>query len=301
VGTDVPIEADAPVGPVRRPRAEWTADRAAYRERVGPWVADRLRRTSRRERHPVYDFLFEYYSFRPAHLLRWSPGVNVLLEDATPDDTSWAEFTRADGGVILLHAAFPTHRMPYLRWAVRYLEETQDREPSFACFGLHEWAMVYRDPAVRHPYVPLRLGPAQTDAVVAAQPVRCTHYDAFRFFTPEAVPLNRFPLTRAATAEHDQPGCLHVTMDLYRFAYKLGPFCPSGELADAFDLARASREVDMRASPYDLRSYGFAAIEIETREGREEYVERQRDLSQRARPVRERLLQVYRGLLSFTE
>ena len=38
-------------------------------------------------------------------------------------------------------------------------------------------------------------------------------------------------------------------MDLYRFAYKLGPFCPAAVLAGTFDLARAAREVDMRASP----------------------------------------------------
>jgi hypothetical protein len=174
----------------------------------------------------------------------------------------------------------------------------RDREPSFACFGLHEWAMVYRDPNVRHPYVPLWLSREETDAVVESQPVRCTHFDAFRFFTAAAVPLNRFPLTRDTTTENDQPGCLHVTMDLYRFAYKIGPFCPSAVLADAFELAMATRELDMRASPYDLSGYGFAPVKIETREGREEYVELQRELHRRGEPIRERLLTVYRELLS---
>ena len=262
-----------------------------------PWAEDRVRRMSRHEKHPVYDFLFEYYSFRPAHLLRWSPGVEVVLEDATAEELGWAEFVPGDGGLVLPAAALPAHRVPYLKWAVGYLEATLTREPSFACLGLHEWAMVYRDPAVRHPQVPLRLSREETDAVVESQPVRCTHYDAFRFFTPAAVPLNRLTLSRVTTTDHDQPGCIHVTMDLYRFAYKIAPFGPTDVLAEAFDLARAAREVDMRASPYDLGGFGFPPVRIETREGRDEYVALQRELFRRSIPVRERLLGVYRRLL----
>lgn len=278
------------------PRAEWEHQQEAYIARVRPWADDRLRRASRREKHPVNDFLFEYYSFRPAHLCRWTPGFGVLLEDATAVDLDWSEFIPCDGGVVLPATAFPAHRRDYLRWASGYLEATHAREPSFACLGLHEWAMVYADPNVRHPDVPLRLTRAETDAVVESQPLRCTHYDAYRFFTRAAAPLNRLPLTRQTTTEHDQPGCIHVTMDLYRFAYKVAPFCPGELVADAFDVARAAREVDMRASPYDLSGYGFAPVRIETREGREEYVELQRELSRRAAPVRERLLGVYRAL-----
>jgi hypothetical protein len=271
--------------------------RDVYLARVGPWAEDRVRRMARHEKHPVYDFLFEYYSFRPAHLLRWTPGFGVLLEGASRDDIAWSEFVPTDNGLTLPVAAFPEHRVSYLRWAVSYLEAVLAREPSFGCLGLHEWAMVYRDPNVRHPYVPLRLSREETDTVVDSQPLRCTHYDAFRFFTPAATPLNRYPLTRAATTDHDQPGCIHANMDLYRFAYKIAPFCPSDVMADAFEVARAAREVDMRASPYDLSGYGFAPIQIETRAGREEYVELQRELTTRSQPVRARVLEVYRQLL----
>ncbi|MBN9117633.1 MAG: 3-methyladenine DNA glycosylase [Planctomycetes bacterium] len=253
---------------------------------------------ARHEKHPVYDFLFEYYSFRPAHLLRWSPGPDVLLEGATRDDVAWAEFEATDGGLVLRAETFPAHRVSYLRWAVGYLDAVLAREPSFACMGLHEWAMVYKDPNVRHPYVPLRLSRAETDAVVDSQALLCTHYDAFRFFTPAATPLNRWELARGTTGAHDQPGCVHANMDLYRFAYKIAPFCPSELVADAFELARSAREIDMRASPYDLSGYGFAPIKIETRTGREEYVERQRELAHRARPVRERVREVYHHLLA---
>ena len=251
---------------------------------------------ARGQKHPVYDFLFEYYSFRPAHLLRWTPGFGVTLDGATRDDVAWSEFVACDTGLSLPASAFPAKRASYLRWAIEYLRAVVEREPSFACFGLHEWAMVYRDPAVRHSHVPLRLSREETDAVVDSQPLRCTHYDAFRFFTPDAAPRNRYPLTRAATTDHDQPGCIHANMDLYKFAYKIAPFCPSDVVADAFEVARAAREIDMRASPYDLRAYGFAPVAIETRTGREEYVELQRAVSARAQPVRERLLRVYEEL-----
>jgi hypothetical protein len=279
-------------------RPGWEAARAAYLAHVRPLADDRTRRMSRGEKHPVHDFLFEYYSFRPAHLLRWTPGADVLLEGATPGELAWSEFRPTDGGLILPGAVFPAHRIEYLRWAVTYLEAVAAREPSFACLGLHEWAMVYRDPNVRHPYVPLRLSRAETDAAVESQPLRCTHYDAFRFFTKEAAPRNRLALTRATTTEHDQPGCLHVTMDLYRFAYKVAPFCPADVVADTFELAAAARAIDMRASPYDLSGYGYEPIRVETKDGREEYVEHQRGLAERAAPVRERLRAVYAHLLT---
>ncbi len=254
-----------------------------------------LERAARHDKHPVYDFFFEYYSFRPAHLLRWTPGFGVL---APRDSIAWAEFESTEGGAILHASAFPDHRVSYLKWACEYLEAVQTREAWFACMGLHEWAMVFRDPNVRHPYVPLRLSRSETDVVVESQPLRCTHYDAFRFFTAEAAPRNRWPLTRATTTEHDQPGCIHANMDLYKFAYKVAPFLPWELTASAFEVAVTAREIDMRASPYDLSGYGFAPLRIETREGREEYVDLQRAIAARAAPVRAALLAGYRALLA---
>jgi hypothetical protein len=280
------------------PREVWSAAREGYLARIGPWVEDRLRRRSRHERHPVYDFLFEYYEFRTSHLLRWTPGFGVTLQDARRADVPWPDFEAGNSAMSLPAAAFPGHRVPYLHWAVEYLETTLAREPAFGCMGLHEWAMVYRDPDVRHPYVPFRLSRAEIDAAIDLQPLRCTHFDAFRFFSRAAAPLNRWELSRAATTANDQPGCIHVTMDLYRFAYKIAPYCPSELVADAFDAARVAREVDLRASPYDLSGFGFAPVRIETVEGRAEYAELQRDLYRLARPVRERLLELYRKLLA---
>jgi hypothetical protein len=269
---------------------DWPARRAAHRGRVGPLAADRVSRSGRK--HPVYDFLFEYYSYRPAHLLRWSPGVNVVLGGATLADCDWPHlFVEVNGGVVLPAESFPEKRRPYLNWAIEYLQTTGVREPQFGCFGLHEWAMVYRTGDVRHTRVPLRIA---AEPVVESMPLRCTHYDAFRFFTPAAVPRNRVQLNRQITTDHDQPGCVHVTMDLYKFAYKLAPWVPGELVAEAFELAAAARELDMRASPYDLTEFGFAPIRIETKDGREEYMTLQRDLTRRAGPVRAEVLAAYR-------
>ena len=286
-------------GEVLLKHAIWQEERHAHMASLQPWVADRLARGSRGEKHPVYDFLFEYYSFPATHLLRWSPGYGVVLEQPAIEDLDWPRwFVHENDRAWLPASAFPAHRLDYLRWAGDYLEATLEREPFFGCFGLHEWAMVYREESIRHSQVPLRLNRAEINAVVDAGTLRCTHYDAFRFFTPAAVPLNRIALTRETTAEHDQPGCIHATMDLYKFAYKIAPFSTAAVLAEAFELARSAREIDMRASPYDLTAFGFAPIPIESRAGRDEYVAAQRELAARARPIRQELLRQYRCLLA---
>ena len=278
----------------------WRHRRDDYLARVRPLASDRVIRSGRK--HPVYDFLFEYYSYRPAHLLRWTPGIGVVLSGATLADSDWPSlFGECDDGIVLPPESFPEHRRKYLHWAINYLQTVQDREPVFGCFGLHEWAMVYRSDDVRHSRVPLRLSHEETAAVVDSSVLRCTHYDAFRFFTPAAVPLNRSTLSRETTTAHDQPGCVHVNMDLYKFAFKLAPFVSSDVIAQAFEVAVMARELDMRASPYDLGEFGFAPIRIETREGREEYAEGQRAVWRRGAPVRDHLQREYQRVAALVQ
>ncbi len=279
------------------PRELWVEQRRLYSERVRPWIADRILRTSRSEKHPVHDFLFEYYSFRPAHLERWTPGFDIVLERAIPSDVSWSEFLVSDRGAVLPASSFPSQRASYLHWAQSYLEAVAQREPAFNCSGLHEWAMLYFEPAIRHSGTPLRLSPDAIHTLVESFPLRCSHYDAYRFFSTAAVPRNRWALSRVTTIDNDQPGCVHVNMDLYRFAYKIVPYCPSEVVAEAFELAAVARAIDMRASPYDLRALGFEPIPIETTDGRQQYVELQRELYANGQPIRRKLLQVYRTLI----
>jgi hypothetical protein len=266
-------------------------------ERVGAWADARVSRASHDVPDPVYDFLFNYYPFRPSHLKRWSPGIGVTLEGATREELDWADgFTFNLEGATISPLSFPERRRPFLEWAFKYLTGIANRPPQFSCFGLHEWAMVYRSDAPRHSQVPLRLPAEEINSIVERSDLRCTHFDAFRFFTPDAVPLNKNALSREATTEFDQRACIHVTMDLYRFAHKIAPWCPSELIADTFLLAADARRIDMRASPYDLKDAGFEPICIETTEGREEYIREQRRLAELGVPLRTRLISVYEQL-----
>ena len=58
---------------------------------------------------------------------------------------------------------------------------------------------------------------------------------------------------------------------------------------DCLELAADARELDMRASLYDLSGYGFAAIRVEEPVGRADYVRRQQGIADRAEPLREAL------------
>jgi hypothetical protein len=278
-------------------RETWQRLRAEHQAKVSAWADDRVYRANLGIPHPVYDFLFTYYSFRPAYLKRWTPGADVSLVDATPNELDWSEdFVEGTNGLVIPASSFPSHRRDYLSWAITYLERTAERPASFHCFGLHEWAMVYQADIARHSHVPLRLSKPEIAKVVDDADLRCTHYDAYRFFTPEAAPLNRHSLSRAATTDFDQRGCIHVTMDLYRFAHKIAPWCSSELIADSFLMACEARSIDMRASPYDLSQLDMKPIRIETDDGREEYIAEQRQLSEKAIPLRSRLLNMYRYL-----
>lgn len=237
----------------------------------------------------MLDFLFSYYSLRPRVLEQWRPGPDVLLLDAE-EFLDRAGYVRADGGVRLDTGALPARLTSTAGFVAGLLAATAGRPARFSCFGLHEWAMVYRSEQPRHAAVPLRLGPAGTDAVVESLPVHCTHHDAFRFFTPAARPLNAVAPARTDQVAMEQPGCLHATMDLYKWAFKLLPATPAELLADCFELAVAVRELDMRASPYDLTGWGYEPVPIETPAGRAAYARAQADSTRRAGPLRARLL-----------
>lgn len=277
--------------PVLLPAEQWRYAETAHRRRTDRWLVPLQERRARGEEHAVLDFLFTYYHHRPARLRRWDPGAGVVLEGAEAWLHERTHYVRVDGGITVDPAlagrrAATVHRIRHL------LEATASRPPSFGCFGLHEWAMVYRadEEDVRHTRHPLRLGRAATDEVVEALPLRCSHYDAYRFFTPAAEPRNAVRPSRSAMPDLEQPGCLHTNMDLYKYAYTLWPLICSDLVADCFDLAVRVRTLDMEASPYDLTGLGYDPIPIETASGRAEYVRRQRAFSTQAAHLRDRLL-----------
>lgn len=322
----------------------------AHEARATVLTADHVARRAAGEHHPIFDFLYEYYPIRPAHLKRWHPGIGVAIPldpqlpqsdwryyqvidvhgrtigaedpsnlgvtEGTPDPsaTTASSDINAASATTVVHAEadncrqspayvtvdvaeFMAHKAKTLAYITQLLNRTEANPTHFDCFGLHEWAMVYQTNEPRHA-LPLRLGAAATNEVVESHNIRCTHFDAYRFFTPPARPLNLTVLSRDDQPSNEQRACLHAGMDLYKWASKLVPIIPSDLWLDTFELARDIRVLDMEASPYDCRALGFGVVAIETPEGKAEYVARQRDFADRASHLRARMLDIIEPLLS---
>ncbi|MGL5858409.1 MAG: 3-methyladenine DNA glycosylase [Angustibacter sp.] len=315
------------------PAEQWQQAQRRHQQRVAALTAGHRSRRASGTPHPVQDFLFTYYPYPPGRLRRWHPGLGVvLLGEAARERLRWRCYVEAPAprteesphehvpaspgvsasggpssvaghqmtGVTVGARGFLAHRGTAVTSIRRLLAATASRPARFGCFGLHEWAMVYRlaPSERRHPDWPLRLGAAGTDAVVETSSLACTHHDALRFFTPAARPLNPWQTTRADQVRLEQPGCLHAAMDLYSFAQRLVPAASSDLVLACLDLAWQVRELDMRASPYDLRALGYEPVPVETPEGRQQYVAAQRAFTERAIPLRRSLIDLCDQLLA---
>ncbi len=277
-------------------REEWKSRQAEHLERVQA-LADRFaQRRSHGTKHPVEDFLFTYYNLSPAKLKEWVPPLGTAIEVTADDllECPWLaseRFIRSNGLIGLDTGRLADSTKQLANWIRELCERVLDRSARFRCFGLHEWAMVYQQPAeqIRHQGYELRLPPDDVARFVDSQAVCCTHYDAFRFFTPAAEPLNAFQPTLETRLEMEQGGCLHTNMDLYKWSAKLLPWCGSDLVGECFANAWAARQLDMRASPYELRSLGYEPVFIETAEGRAEYETHQKAIATAAEPLRRQL------------
>jgi hypothetical protein len=280
------------------PEAEWQSQKIAHEQRVDTLLNNYLEARSRQEKNPVMDFLFEYYAFRPSNLRKWSPGIGVPLSFSDFDELPEVSELTVDGDVAFVDPKlFPEKRISSLKWMLNMLENTQQSKPSFGCFGMHEWAMVYKTNNPRHNQLPMRMEPDELAEFVESRPLLCTHFDAFRFFTDPAKPMNKFELSREKFHETEQPGCIHSNMDLYKWAFKMYPWIPSSLILEAFELAVEARYIDMQASPYDLREQGMEPIKIETDSGRKEYKQKQEMIFEKGLPVREKIIERMRELL----
>jgi hypothetical protein len=274
-----------------------------HERRVDAWIEPHVRRKEVGAGHPVEDFLFTYYSQRPAALRRWHPGFGITIACGSSylGLKGYVASLTVVGGVTV-SKEYLASQQPLISSLHTLLTATAARPAQLSCFGLHEWAMVYRldQSEVRHSSWPLRLGPSGTDLVVESHRIACTHFDAFRFFTEPARPLNVLQPERDDRPSYEQPGCLHAGMDLYKHAFRLSPLVCSDLVADCFSLARDIRVLDMRASPYDLSSLGYPPVRIETPGGKQEYVEAQRSFAERGAPLRQRLIDETVRLLRVT-
>nr|WP_318242018.1 3-methyladenine DNA glycosylase [Arthrobacter gallicola] len=291
---------------------EWLPRQAAYEERVRPFTEGYLQRRSAGRKHPVEDFLFTYYSQKPGQLLRWHPGAGVVLtgpeaaqrldwkfyRPLSDEETAAAGLSVGSTAVTVDLDAFAAARGPAVEFTRMLLSRTAARKAALGCFGMHEWAMAYKSEVngVRHEYLGLRLGAEGTDELVEQSRIRCTHFDAFRFYAPQAVGLNELTPTRETQRDLEQPGCLHANMDLYKWVYKLVPLLPGELVMDCFELAWRIREMDMRASPYDLQDWGYEPIPVETPAGRAQYASAQRGFSEESQQLRARILNLLEPL-----
>lgn len=272
----------------------WRERAHAHEARVDNLIADHLARRRDGVPHPVHDFLFSYYSYRPTQLRRWHPGFAVGLENGH-------EYADRRGYQVLVGVASVSQEMLVERHDLiagtqALLSATASRPANTGCFGMHEWAMVYRTEATRHPH-PLRLGAEGTDRVVESHRITCSHFDAYRFFSPAARERNTLRPGPADRPTFEQPGCLHAGMDLYKHAFRLSPLVGSDLVADCFELARDIRVLDMRAAPYDLRDLGFEPVRIETADGKRSYAAAQARFAERGAPLRARLIETCQTLL----
>ena len=280
--------------------------------------------------HPIYNFLHTYYDFSVKELTHFSPGINCLLEDVQEQDITndilhpkfltqlQVESTEPEKSLSyyslqkltehsLESSAGSRYRRRHLEFNRDDLQNTLNKQPFFGCFGFHEWAMLYsgrRDPSQSKPHQKLKLRvPQETiDKLVETQGVlKCTHYDAWRFFRFESRDWNSItPITREQQPQYEQPACIHANMDLFRYAAQIYPMIPSSLLLDALRVAIHARTIDIRASPYDATAFTECEqpICVETPEGRREYFLEQEKLYQRAKEVRQQLFLYYQLILS---
>lgn len=284
----------------------WSTLAAEHRTRAQAWTLPYRRRRASGKMHPVHDFLFIYYRNPPSQLEAWHPGYGIFLQSKDNEPSfSPKYYSRTNQGIFLDPSKMETATHHRLEMALALCRAVQERPARFGCFGMHEWAMVYRgdkEGEVRHrEKLPLRVPQETINTFVRSRPICCSHYDAFRFFTPSAKNFNRIRPEKQTRIHNEQGGCLHTNMDLYKLAAQCMPWVGSHLLWQSFQMAAEARILDMEASPYDCQSLGLHSIAVETSTGRTLYEERQQALAERAKPIRQSLIDSLQHLLQPAE
>ncbi|PRC44707.1 3-methyladenine DNA glycosylase, partial [Mycobacterium sp. ITM-2017-0098] len=94
-------------------RSDWRSRAEAHRARADALLAPHTERQRAGRSHPVFDFLFTYYSLKPRQLRVWHPGYGVALVGPAADRyLERAGYVRQSGGVTVsrehLHARLGT-------------------------------------------------------------------------------------------------------------------------------------------------------------------------------------------------
>lgn len=275
---------------------EWALRIQQHLKLVQPFTDSFLKRRAIGIKHPVHDFLFTYYNCSPLKLKQWVPSINegLMIDGSFKDLYPWFNtyWFKYDNELVSLNRdRIPKNTFGLAKFISELCDNISQKAPRFTCFGLHEWAMVYKasPESIRHQGYRLRISPEKLAFFVENQAICCSHYDAFRFFSKEAIPFNTLNPKLETRLTMEQGGCLHANMDLYKWSTKLWPWIGSDFIAKTFLLAIEARELDMRASPYDLENEGYPPICIETEEGRQEYQHQQKKIAEKSVKLRDAL------------
>ena len=274
----------------------WTSRAKKHLTLVGPLADAFLKRRAFGLKHAVHDFLFTYYRCSPLKLKQWVPSFeeDLIISVSMRSEYPWLSdswFCLKENILSLRRENIHENILVLAKFIDDLCANILQKTPRFGCFGLHEWAMVYKlsPETLRHKSHRLRLNPQDLANFVESQTICCSHYDAYRFFTEEARPLNTLNPRLETRLQMEQGGCVHVNMDLYKWTTKLWPWIGSDFIAKTFLLALEGRELDMRASPYELSEEGYEPLCIETEEGRRQYQKEQQILTERANILRKEL------------
>lgn len=274
----------------------WTARAEKHRAQTEPLTEAFIKRRGLGKTHPVHDFLFIYYTCSPSKLKQWIPSFeeNLITTPTVKNNYPWLidYWFYQEGEILALNKErLQENTRGLAKFVCDLCKNILNRPQRFGCYGLHEWAMVYKstNEEIRHQRQLLRISQKDLASFVESQTLCCTHYDAYRFFTKDAHPLNTLNPTLESRLEMEQGGCIHANMDIYKWATKLWPWIGSDFILKAFFHALEGRELDMRASPYDLSALGYLPIAIETESGRKEYQKEQQIYAEKTRVLREEL------------
>ena len=250
-------------------------------------VGDHLARRQHGVKHPVHDFLFTYYSFRPAQLRRWSPGVRRPAR-------RWPSNPGLRRGRCTPAATWSTA-------STRCWSRPPDGRRTSAASGCTSgrWSTGSNEDETRHSAYPLRLGPRGTDEVVETHRIACSHFDAYRFFTAPARPLNILDPAAHDRPAFEQPACLHAGHGPLqarlpaRARWSRPSWSPTASSSPATSGSStcAPRRTTSRTS-------ATTPIRIETPEGKQEYAAAQRGFAERGAPLRQRLIEECERLLA---
>ena len=142
--------------------------------------------------NPIYNFLHTYYKYSAKELMRWSPGLGISIQDVCDkdfknynrnsnygllsnkyiqlvgdhiknDNNNDNDGSDENGHTYIYKLKTPLRPDGKTGWI--QLSKTRDllhavinRPPFFACYGYHEWAMLYNNQAPYQPQLKLRVG-----------------------------------------------------------------------------------------------------------------------------------------------